>query len=67
MTVCVQQEEQVSGNAVRFRKVQHELDEAEERADIAENTVNKMRIRSREQTSKITIVSNNELTDWLVY
>ncbi|XP_075897746.1 myosin-7-like [Nelusetta ayraudi] len=50
-------EEQVSGNAVRFRKVQHELDEAEERADIAETTVNKMRIRTREQTSKITIVA----------
>ncbi|KAG7224353.1 hypothetical protein INR49_004660 [Caranx melampygus] len=48
-------EEQVSCGAVRFRKVQHELDEAEERADIAETTVNKLRIRTREQTSKIAV------------
>lgn len=47
----------MSSNAVRFRKVQHELDEAEERADIAETTVNKLRIRTREQTSKVAIVS----------
>uniref|UniRef100_A0A3Q4B8B5 Myosin, heavy chain 7B, cardiac muscle, beta a n=1 Tax=Mola mola TaxID=94237 RepID=A0A3Q4B8B5_MOLML len=49
-------EEQVSCNAVRFRKVQHELDEAEERADIAETAVNKLRIRSREQSSKVAVV-----------
>lgn len=48
----------MSTNAVRFRKVQHELDEAEERADIAETTVNKLRIRTREQTSKVAIVSH---------
>lgn len=59
--LCVHQEEQVSCHAVRFRKVQHELDEAEERADIAETTVNRMRIRTREQSSKFTIVSHNEL------
>lgn len=52
----------MSCHAVRFRKVQHELDEAEERADIAETTVNKMRIRTREQTSKFTIVSRRGLT-----
>uniref|UniRef100_A0A669DBP6 Myosin, heavy chain 7B, cardiac muscle, beta b n=1 Tax=Oreochromis niloticus TaxID=8128 RepID=A0A669DBP6_ORENI len=50
-------EEQVSCTAIRFRKVQHELDEAEERADIAETTVNKLRIRTREQTSKVAVVS----------
>uniref|UniRef100_A0A3P9DNQ6 Myosin-7B n=1 Tax=Maylandia zebra TaxID=106582 RepID=A0A3P9DNQ6_9CICH len=50
-------EEQVSCSTVRFRKVQHELDEAEERADIAETTVNKLRIRTREQTSKVAMVS----------
>lgn len=49
----------MSSNAVRFRKVQHELDEAEERADIAETTVNKLRIRTREQTSKVAIVSRS--------
>lgn len=47
----------MSCGAVRFRKVQHELDDAEERADIAETTVNKLRIRTREQTSKVVVVS----------
>uniref|UniRef100_A0A8C4ICP1 Myosin-7B n=1 Tax=Dicentrarchus labrax TaxID=13489 RepID=A0A8C4ICP1_DICLA len=37
-----------------YSKVQHELDDAEERADIAETTVNKLRIRTREQTTKTT-------------
>lgn len=32
----------------RFRKVQHELEEAQERADIAESQVNKLRAKSRE-------------------
>ncbi|KAL3975073.1 hypothetical protein ACER0C_023699 [Sarotherodon galilaeus] len=50
-------EEQVSCTAIHFRKVQHELDEAEERADIAETTVNKLRIRTREQTSKVTMIT----------
>uniref|UniRef100_A0A6Q2XQM9 Myosin-7B n=1 Tax=Esox lucius TaxID=8010 RepID=A0A6Q2XQM9_ESOLU len=35
-----------------FRKIQHELDEAEERADIAESQVNKMRAKSRDVGSK---------------
>ena len=56
--LSVHQEEQVSCSAVRFRKVQHELDDAEERADIAETTVNKLRIRTREQTSKVAMVSH---------
>ncbi|XP_068588260.1 myosin-7-like [Cebidichthys violaceus] len=49
-------EEQVGCSTVRFRKVQHELDDAEERADIAETTVNKLRIRTREQTSKVAMI-----------
>ena len=32
----------------KFRKVQHELEEAEERADIAESQVNKLRTKSRD-------------------
>jgi len=32
----------------RLRKVQHELEEAQERADIAESQVNKLRAKSRE-------------------
>lgn len=47
----------MSCSTVRFRKVQHELDEAAERAEIAETTVTKLRIRTREQTSKVAIVS----------
>uniref|UniRef100_A0A665X350 Myosin-7 n=1 Tax=Echeneis naucrates TaxID=173247 RepID=A0A665X350_ECHNA len=39
-------EEQANSNLTKFRKVQHELDEAEERADIAESQVNKLRARS---------------------
>ncbi|AWP09967.1 putative myosin-7B-like [Scophthalmus maximus] len=50
-------EEQVGSSTLRYRKIQHELDDAEERADIAETTVNKLRIRTREQTSKVTVVS----------
>ncbi|XP_075332039.1 myosin-4-like isoform X2 [Odontesthes bonariensis] len=50
-------EEQVSCGVVRFRKVQHELDDAEERADIAETTANKLRIRTREQSSKVAVVA----------
>lgn len=47
----------MSCSTVRFRKVQHELEEAEERAEIAETTVNKLRIRTREHTSKVAVVS----------
>ncbi len=38
----------------RLRKVQHELEEAQERADIAESQVNKIRAKSRE-TGKVNI------------
>lgn len=38
----------------KFRKVQHELEEAEERADIAESQVNKLRTKSRD-TGKVKI------------
>lgn len=37
----------------KFRKLQHELDEAEERADIAESQVNKLRAKSRDVGSKV--------------
>ncbi|XP_037540504.1 myosin-7B-like [Nematolebias whitei] len=57
-SVMSSEEEQASNTTVHFRKIQHELDDAEERADIAETTVNKLRIRTREQTrSKITVVT----------
>uniref|UniRef100_A0A8C5QSY2 Myosin heavy chain 2 n=1 Tax=Leptobrachium leishanense TaxID=445787 RepID=A0A8C5QSY2_9ANUR len=41
-------EEQSNTNLTKFRKVQHELEEAEERADIAESQVNKLRVKTRE-------------------
>lgn len=49
---CVQ-EEQANSNMVKFRKIQHELDEAEERADIAESQVNKLRAKSRDVGPKV--------------
>ena len=42
------QEEQTNAHLTKLRKVQHELEEAQERADIAESQVNKMRTKSRE-------------------
>lgn len=47
------QEEQANSNLGKFRKVQHELDEAEERADIAESQVNKLRAKSRDIGVKV--------------
>lgn len=47
------QEEQANTNLAKFRKVQHELDEAEERADIAESQVNKLRAKSRDIGAKV--------------
>ncbi|XP_075702307.1 uncharacterized protein LOC142666212 [Rhinoderma darwinii] len=41
-------EEQANVHLSRFRKSQHELEEAEERADIAESQVNKLRAKSRD-------------------
>uniref|UniRef100_A0A4W5QSA7 Myosin tail domain-containing protein n=1 Tax=Hucho hucho TaxID=62062 RepID=A0A4W5QSA7_9TELE len=41
-------DEQTSINFAKIRKVQHELEEAEERADIAECQVNKLRAKSRD-------------------
>ncbi|TKC39495.1 hypothetical protein EI555_021425, partial [Monodon monoceros] len=46
-------EEQANTNLSKFRKVQHELDEAEERADIAESQVNKLRAKSRDIGTKV--------------
>ncbi|XP_003217135.1 myosin-4 [Anolis carolinensis] len=41
-------EELANSNLSRCRKAQHELEEAEERADIAESQVNKLRAKSRD-------------------
>uniref|UniRef100_A0A6Q2YKK3 Myosin, heavy chain 7B, cardiac muscle, beta a n=1 Tax=Esox lucius TaxID=8010 RepID=A0A6Q2YKK3_ESOLU len=42
-------EKQANSNLTKFRKVQHELNDAEERAELAESTVNKLRVRTRDQ------------------
>ncbi|NXW23549.1 MYH1B protein, partial [Circaetus pectoralis] len=46
-------EELSNVNLSKFCKIQHELEEAEERADIAESQVNKLRAKSREFHKKI--------------
>ncbi|TWW73348.1 Myosin-7 Myosin heavy chain 7 [Takifugu flavidus] len=51
-------EEQANSNLTKFRKIQHELDEAEERADIAESQVNKLRAKSRDVGSKVSHCTN---------
>lgn len=48
------QEEQANSHLTKLRKLQHELDEAEERADIAESQVNKMRAKGRDAGSKVS-------------
>merc|ERR1712150_309652 len=45
-------EEVANSNLSKYRKLQHELDEAEERADIAESTLNKMRSKARDGGKK---------------
>ncbi len=51
------QEEQANVHLSKCRKVQHELEEAEERADIAESQVNKLRAKSRD-SGKVNIYFN---------
>merc|ERR1712154_164753 len=41
-------EEQANANLSKYRKLQHELDEAEERADMAESSLNKLRSKARD-------------------
>ncbi|XP_061892707.1 myosin-16-like [Entelurus aequoreus] len=45
-------EEQANSSLCRYRKTAHELDDAEERADMAEMALNKMRTRNRASTTK---------------
>ena len=44
-------EEIAAVNLGKFRKVQHELEEAEERADVAENQLSKVRAKNRSTVS----------------
>ncbi|EMP23696.1 Myosin-4 [Chelonia mydas] len=53
-TVSKAKEEQANTHLLRRRKAQHELEEAEERANIAESQDNKLRSKSRDIGSKLT-------------
>jgi hypothetical protein len=45
------QEEIAAINLAKYRKVQHELEEAEERADASENALGKLRAKNRSSAS----------------
>lgn len=38
-------------NLAKFRQLQHQMEEAEERADVAENSLSKLRAKNRSSTS----------------
>ena len=61
MICCVLQEEIAAINLAKYRKVQHELEEAEERAEMAENTLGKLRAKTR--TSSMTTTTQQVRTD----
>ena len=61
--VCPQ-EEQANNHLGKLRKLQHEMDEAEERADIAESQVNKLKAKSRDTGPKVRAVDRS-VTDTL--
>lgn len=50
-TFVVIQEEIAATNLAKYRKVQKELDEADERADAAENALSKIRAKNRSSVS----------------
>lgn len=70
---AVWQEEQANTHLAKLRKVQHELEEAEERADIAESQVNKMKVKSRDVgkvshlSGKHTLLSDTDNSDNLSF
>lgn len=48
----VEEAEEIAAiNLAKYRKVQHELEDAEERADMAENTLSKLRAKNRSSVS----------------
>ena len=53
MCFHIMQEEQANMNLTKYRKLQHELDDASERADMAESQVNKLRSKSKEFGMKV--------------
>lgn len=60
------QEEQANMNLAKYRKTVHELDDAEERADIAESALTKIRTKNRGSFGKgYSSVSVSLTTAWL--
>jgi len=53
------QEEIAAINLAKYRKVQHELEEAEERADTAEAAMSKLRARNRNSASATRTTTAN--------
>ncbi|KAI3381133.1 hypothetical protein SNEBB_007545 [Seison nebaliae] len=50
-------EEIAAMNLAKYRKVQHELEDAEERADMAENQLSKLRAKNRTSVSQSVVTS----------
>lgn len=59
----VWQEEQANTHLTKLRKVQHELEEAEERADVAESQINKMKVKSRDMGKVSRAASDNIMSN----
>lgn len=51
MLVSILQEEVAAINLAKYRKVQSELEDADERADSAENSLQKLRVKNRSSVS----------------
>ena len=52
------QEEIAAINLAKFRKVQNELEDAEERADTSEGTLQKLRAKNRSSVSMSRTIAN---------
>merc|ERR1712050_468707 len=55
-------EAQANANLAKFRKAAHDLEDAEERADMAETAMSKLRTRSRESGSSFTVTQRTVTT-----
>jgi len=61
------QEEIASINLAKYRKVQHDLEESEERADQAEQASSRLRAKTRSSSSTSRTVSNMIFTIYLFH
>lgn len=60
-------EELAALNLAKFRKVQHELEDAEERANQAENLLNKQRAKNRSSASRGRSPQVNLFLQYLIF